>query len=57
MSGLVKKLKGRSSRKLQQDFPSLKKQYWGNHFWASGCGIWSSGNITEKMVNDYFGAS
>jgi putative transposase len=33
VSDLVKKLKGRSSRKLQQEFPKLKKKYWGRHFW------------------------
>ena len=53
LSDLVKKLKGRSSRKLQQEFPELKKRYWGRHFWAIGFGCWSSGNITDKMVNEY----
>jgi len=53
VGSVVKSLKGRCSRKLQQDFSSLKKRYWGNHFWASGYGVWSSGNITDKMVNDY----
>jgi putative transposase len=50
---LLKHLKGRTSRKLQQEFPKLKERYWGNHFWASGYGAWSTGNITDKMVNDY----
>ena len=53
VSDLVKKLKGRSSRKLQQEFPSLKKRYWGRHFWAIGYGCWSTGNITDKMVDEY----
>ena len=53
MSDLVKKLKGRSSRKLQQEFPELRKRYWGQHFWAIGFGCWSTGNITDKMVNEY----
>ena len=53
VSMIVKQLKGRSSRKLQQEFPKLKKRYWGNHFWASGYGAWSTGNITDKMVNEY----
>ena len=52
-SDLVKKLKGRSSRKLQQEFPELRKRYWGQHFWAIGYGCWSTGNITEEMVNEY----
>ena len=29
---IVKKLKGRSSRKIQQEFPILKKRYWDNIF-------------------------
>ena len=37
ISDLVKKLKGRSFRKLQQEFPELRKRYWsaflGNRFW------------------------
>jgi len=53
VSDLVKKLKGRSSRKLQQEFPELKKRYWGRHFWAIGFGCWSTGNITDEMVNEY----
>jgi putative transposase len=38
MSDLIKRLKGRSSRKLQQEFTELKKRYWGRHFWAIGYG-------------------
>lgn len=53
ISIIVKKLKGRSSRKLQQEFPELKKRYWGRHFWAIGYGCWSTGNITTEMVDEY----
>jgi len=53
VSSIVKKMKGRSSRKLQQEFPELKKRYWGQHFWAIGYGCWSTGNITDEMVNEY----
>ena len=53
VSEIVKRLKGRSSRKLQQEFPELNKRYWGRHFWAIGYGCWSTGNITDKMVNEY----
>jgi len=53
LSNLVKRLKGRSSRKLQQEFPELGKKYWGQHFWAIGFGCWSTGNNTDEMVNDY----
>jgi len=53
ISNIVKKLKGRTSRKLQQEYPELKKRYWGQHFWAIGYGCWSTGNITDEMVNEY----
>ena len=33
LSDLVKRLKGRSSRLIQQEFPHLQKRYWGRHFW------------------------
>ena len=53
MSDLVKRLKGRTSRMLQQEFPELGKKYWGRHFWAVGYGVWSTGNITDEMVQEY----
>jgi hypothetical protein len=31
---LVQYLKGRSSRLIQEEFPELKKRYWGQHLWA-----------------------
>jgi len=53
ISKIVKQLKGRSSRLLQKEFPELKKRYWGQHFWATGYGAWSTGNITDEMVQEY----
>ena len=53
VSDLAKRFKGRTSRLLQQEFPALQKQYWGRHFWAIGYGAWSTGNITEEMVQEY----
>ena len=53
VSDIVKKLKGRSSRKLQMEFKELSKQYWGKHFWAIGYGAWSTGNVSQEMVDEY----
>ena len=53
ISDLVKRLKGRTSRMLQQEFPELGKRYWGRHFWGIGFGAWSTGNITDEMVQEY----
>ncbi len=52
LSDLVKRLKGRTSRILQQEYPTLRKRYWGK-FWAIGYGAWSTGNVTEKLVEEY----
>ena len=53
ISDLVKRLKGRTSRFLQREFPELKKRYWGKHFWAIGYGAWTTGNVTDEMVQEY----
>ena len=53
ISDLVKRLKGRTSRNLQREFLALKKRYWGRHFWAIGYGAWSTGNVTDEMVQEY----
>jgi putative transposase len=53
LSAISKQLKGRSSHLLQKEFPHLKKRYWGQRFWAKGYGAWSTGNITEEMIQEY----
>jgi len=53
ISQIAKQLKGRSSRMLQKEFPHLKKRYWGQRFWGKGFGAWSTGNITDEMVQEY----
>ncbi len=53
MSDIVKRLKGRTSRILQIEFSELKRRYWGKHFWAIGYGAWSTGNVTDEMVQEY----
>jgi len=53
VSEMVRKLKGRSSRKIQEEFPQLGKQYWGKHFWAIGYAAFSSGHVTDEMIQEY----
>ncbi len=53
VSDIVKWLKGRTSRKLQDEFPQLGKIYWGKHFWAIGYAAFSSGHVTDEMIKDY----
>ena len=52
-SKLVQLLKGKSSFKIQQEFPELKKRYWGQHIWARGYFCASTGNITDELVKEY----
>ena len=52
-SDLVKTMKGRSSQKIQQEFPQLRKRYWGRHFWARGYFSVTSGNVTDDMIQEY----
>ncbi len=53
VSDLVKRMKGRTSRLLQQEYPHLEKRYWGRHFWGVGYGAWSTGQITDVLVEEY----
>ena len=52
-SQLMKYVKGKSSRKLLQEFNHLQRQYWGRHLWARGYFVASSGNITDEVVMAY----
>jgi len=53
VSKLVQKLKGKTSYKLQREFASLRKQYWGQRMWARGYFACSTGNVTDEMVKAY----
>ena len=53
VSQIVQWLKGTSSRVLLQEFPRLRKQFWGKHFWARGYLAVTSGTITDEMVREY----
>jgi putative transposase len=53
VSEFVQKAKGRSSRRIQEEFPALRKTYWGRHFWARGYFSSTSGNVTDDMINEY----
>ena len=50
---IMKRIKGRSSTKLFQEFPQLKKRYWGQHFWARGYFCVTAGELTEGMIQEY----
>jgi putative transposase len=53
VSEFVKITKGRSSRKVQQEFPRIREKYWGCHFWGRGFFSSTSGNVTDEIINEY----
>jgi putative transposase len=53
VSDLVQRLKGRSSRKMLDEFGELRRQFWGQHLWARGYFVASSGNVTDEVIAQY----
>jgi putative transposase len=52
-SEIMRRVKGRSSTKLFQEFPHIKKRYWGQHFWARGYFCVTAGELTKEMIQAY----
>lgn len=53
VSKIVQHMKGVSSRKVQQEFAELRKQYWGRHFWAIGFFSATAGAVSDETIKDY----
>lgn len=53
VSRAVQFVKGKSSHKLLSEFTSLRRRYWGQHLWARGYWVASSGNVTEDVWKKY----
>ena len=53
VSDFMRRVKGCTSRKIQQEFPELKKRYWGQRFWARGYFCTTSGNVTNEIILNY----
>lgn len=52
-SEIMRRIKGRTASKLFEEFPMLKKRYWGRHFWARGYFCATVGEMTEEMIKQY----
>ena len=46
-------LKGKSSYRLQREFPELRKKYWGRHLWSRGYFSATVGAVTEDQIKKY----
>ena len=52
-STVMKRIKGKTSRRLLSESRILAKQFWGRHLWARGYFAASSGNVTDEVVKQY----
>jgi len=52
-SEIMRRIKGRSARKILETFPELRKRYWGGHFWARGYFCVTSGEVTAEIIQNY----
>ena len=50
---LAQYIKGRSSRRLQDEFEDLRKRYWGQHLWARGYFCATVGAVDEDTIRRY----
>ena len=53
VSEMMQHLKGRSSRRLLQEYAELERQFWGKHLWARGYFAASSGNVTDEIIKQH----
>ena len=53
VSRAVQYLKGKSSTKMLREYASLRKRYWGQHLWARGYWVATSGNVTDEVWKAY----
>jgi putative transposase len=50
---LMRRIKGRTAKRLFDDFPRLRKQFWGRHVWARGYFCVTSGAMTREKIEEY----
>jgi putative transposase len=53
VSTVLKRVKGKTSRRLLSESKILAKQCWGRHLWARGYFAASSGNVTDEVIAQY----
>ncbi|MEM7055895.1 MAG: IS200/IS605 family transposase [Bacteroidota bacterium] len=53
VSEFLRRTKGRSWRKIQEEFRQLRSRYWGHNFWVRGYFSSTRGNVPEEVINGY----
>ncbi len=52
-SEIMRRIKGRTSRKIFEEYSHIKKRYWGRHFWARGYFCVTAGEVSKEMIKEY----
>lgn len=50
---LAQYIKGKTSRKLLQEYTEIRKKFWVSHIWARGYFAVSTGNVTDELIAEY----
>lgn len=53
VSKLVQSVKGRTSRKMLDEYKGLRRTFWGRHMWARGYFVATTGNVTDEVIMKY----
>jgi len=52
-SKMMQYIKGKSARKLLQEYEELRKRYYGGRLWARGYYCATIGNVTDELIMEY----
>jgi putative transposase len=52
-SRVMPAIKGKTSHALLSDRRKLRREFWGQHLWARGYFVCSSGHVTDEMIVEY----
>ena len=48
----MRRIKSNTASRLLEEYPHLKKRYWGRHFWVMGYFCVTAGQMTEEMIKN-----
>ena len=49
---VMKRIKGNTSERIFEEYPQIKKRYWGQHFWSRGYFV-STVGVDEETIKKY----
>ena len=53
VSKAIQLFKGKSSRIMRKEFPSLEEFYWGDSFWSDGFFVETIGQVNLEKIKEY----